>query len=80
MLPSGRLPTLHDVIIDHIKRTIISCNGNKSEAARKLGIARSTLFKILKNNDGYSWYDKAISQPAVESQAVEDSDKHLCKP
>lgn len=79
MLPSGRLQTLHEVIFDHIRRTIASCNGNKSEAARRLGIARSTLFKILKNNETYSWYDKSICPKDAQSQAAEDSCKHSDK-
>ena len=33
---------------DHIRRTVEACGGNRSEAARKLGIGRNTLQRKLK--------------------------------
>ncbi|MDE7241557.1 sigma-54 dependent transcriptional regulator [Desulfovibrio sp.] len=43
----GRLPTLEEVEREVILRTLQSCGGNKSEAARVLGITRKTLHARL---------------------------------
>ncbi|MBW1809156.1 MAG: sigma-54-dependent Fis family transcriptional regulator [Deltaproteobacteria bacterium] len=47
---SGYLPgtPLAEVERDHIQRTVESCGGNRTEAARKLGIGRNTLARKLK--------------------------------
>jgi Nif-specific regulatory protein len=49
--PSGGYPpglTLDEVVRSHIARTIEHCAGNKSEAARLLGIGRNTLERRLR--------------------------------
>ncbi|MDE7370468.1 MAG: sigma-54 dependent transcriptional regulator [Desulfovibrio sp.] len=43
----GRLPTLEEVEREVILRTLARCGGNKSEAARVLGITRKTLHARL---------------------------------
>ncbi|MBD5417487.1 MAG: sigma-54-dependent Fis family transcriptional regulator [Desulfovibrio sp.] len=43
----GRLPTLEEVEREVILRTVARCGGNKSEAARVLGITRKTLHARL---------------------------------
>ena len=43
----GRLPTLEEVERAVILRTLQRCGGNKSEAARVLGITRKTLHARL---------------------------------
>ena len=47
MLP-GELVTLRDLERDHIARVMQRTAGNKKEAARILGIDRSTLYAKLK--------------------------------
>ena len=39
---------LREVERDHIKRTLDACHGNRTEAAKKLGIGRNTLLRKLK--------------------------------
>ncbi len=39
---------LREVELDHIRRTLEHCGGNRSEAARLLGIGRNTLLRKLK--------------------------------
>jgi two-component system response regulator RegA len=41
-------PTLERIEYDHIQRVIRDCDGNLSEAARRLGVFRSTLHRRLK--------------------------------
>jgi len=40
--------TLAEVELDHIRRTLEHCGGNRSEAARLLGIGRNTLIRKLR--------------------------------
>jgi two-component system response regulator AtoC len=46
--PSGEARTLADVERDHIVQMLASVRGNRSEAARLLGISRSTLIEKIK--------------------------------
>jgi Nif-specific regulatory protein len=39
--------TLHDVEMEHVRLVLEACNGNQSEAARRLGIGRNTLARKL---------------------------------
>ena len=39
---------LEEVELDHISRTLEACGGNRSEAARQLGIGRNTLLRKLR--------------------------------
>ncbi|RMH16268.1 MAG: two-component system response regulator, partial [Gemmatimonadetes bacterium] len=39
--------TLDDVIRDHVAETLAACGGNKTEAARRLGIGRSRLQRAI---------------------------------
>jgi two-component system response regulator HydG len=39
------------VELDHIRRTLEHCGGNRSEAARLLGIGRNTLIRKLRDAD-----------------------------
>jgi two-component system response regulator HydG len=41
-------PTLEDMEREAVIKTLKASNGNKSEAARRLGITRKTLHKKLK--------------------------------
>ena len=43
---------LEQVELDHIKRTLEACDGNRTEAARMLGIGRNTLARKLKEPEG----------------------------
>ena len=46
----GAAPTtLSDIIREAVARTVESCSGNKSEAARRLGISRPRLQRLLDN-------------------------------
>ena len=40
-------PSLREVEIEHIKHAILRADGNKSKAARLLGISRVTLYRKL---------------------------------
>ena len=44
--------TLEDLEVEATRRMIELCDGNKSEAARRLGIPRSRLYRILDRADG----------------------------
>jgi two-component system response regulator RegA len=46
--PDITTPTLARVERDHIERVVADCNGNVSEAARRLGIFRSSLQRKLR--------------------------------
>jgi len=39
---------LREVIREHVQRTVEACDGNHSEAARRLGIGRNTLARHLR--------------------------------
>ncbi len=42
--------TLEEVLQEHVRRTLEACNGNISEAARELGIHRSSLQRMLRRH------------------------------
>ncbi len=44
----GKTPSLADVEARHISQTLTHFEGNKSEAAKALGIDRRTLYRKLK--------------------------------
>ncbi len=47
---SNEIHPLQDMIVDYIQKTLAATGGNKSEAARLLGITRQRLKRILHNN------------------------------
>jgi two-component system response regulator RegA len=46
----GETPTLSEATSQHIARVLSDCNGNISEAARRLGICRSSLQRRLRKS------------------------------
>jgi sigma-54 dependent transcriptional regulator, acetoin dehydrogenase operon transcriptional activator AcoR len=44
--------SLNDIEIDAIRRTLDAAGGNISEAAKRLGISRNTIYRKLRWNDG----------------------------
>jgi Nif-specific regulatory protein len=50
--PAGYLPgtPLEEVELDHIRRTLDHCDGNRSQAAQMLGIGRNTLARKMKES------------------------------
>ena len=63
----GRLPTLEEVEREVILRTLARCGGNKSEAARVLGITRKTLHARL-NRYG----EGPAPEPAADTENPEE--------
>ncbi|MDR1686714.1 MAG: sigma 54-interacting transcriptional regulator [Desulfovibrio sp.] len=45
--PSSLIRSLHDIEHNAFKEAVAACNGNISRAARRLGVARSTVYKKL---------------------------------
>jgi two-component system response regulator RegA len=50
-VPAPDTPSLAQVEAEHIARVLGDCNGNVSEAARRLGIYRSSLQRKLRKHD-----------------------------
>ena len=50
-VPAPETPSLAQVEAEHIARVLGDCNGNVSEAARRLGIYRSSLQRKLRKHD-----------------------------
>jgi transcriptional regulator of acetoin/glycerol metabolism len=48
--PSARVLTLDAVIREHIRLVLDLNHGNKLKSARQLGISRSTLYRLLAND------------------------------
>ena len=46
--PLPDLPSLEEVRRDYVVRLVDACNGNRTEAARILGIDRKTLYRMLR--------------------------------
>ena len=44
---AGSFPTLQEVIHDHVRQALETCNGARGEAARILGIDRKSLWRML---------------------------------
>jgi DNA-binding NtrC family response regulator len=44
------LRTLNDLLLEHVQFVLNACNGNKSQAAKILGISRRTLYSYLKED------------------------------
>lgn len=44
-----RTPTLREAMDAHVERVLAECNGNISDAARRLGVQRSTVQRWLRN-------------------------------
>jgi transcriptional regulator of acetoin/glycerol metabolism len=45
---TGDAKTRQQIVRDAVSDTVSACAGNLSEAARRLGVARSTLYRSLK--------------------------------
>ena len=43
----GHIRELADMKLEVVRTAIASCKGNSAEAARQLGIGRSTLYRLL---------------------------------
>lgn len=43
----GRTPTLAEMSSTYARSVVIAADGNKSEAARRLGISRRSLYRLL---------------------------------
>lgn len=43
--------TLEEIDQDIVCRVVEECNGNRTEAAKRLGISRTTLWRLLKNGE-----------------------------
>lgn len=50
--PAQRIPTLAEVEAKHIRDVLRQCRGNRTEAARLLGIGRNTLWRKLRQIEG----------------------------
>lgn len=48
-LPKDEAPSLARAAYEHMCRILADCNGNVSEAARRLGVHRNTLQRMLRN-------------------------------
>lgn len=44
---SGRLPPLDDVVLHYARMVLDSVGGNKTQAAKKLGIDRRSLYRLI---------------------------------
>lgn len=44
---TGAVRPLDEVILRHVRRTLDLAGGNKSQAARLLGISRRSLYRLL---------------------------------
>lgn len=69
--------SLHEVCMEHIRRVLAFCNGNRSKAARVLGIGRTSLYRYLEEeqnvNDscpGSSGVEPSPGPPSVLGQAA----------
>ena len=59
--------TLDEAVRAHVERTLRRCRGNRTAAARELGIDRTTLYRMLMR-----WNATAVADRTTPSQVTEN--------
>ncbi len=70
-LPTGGelAGTLDEVVYEHVARTLERCGGNRSEAARELGIDRSTLYRMLARRNASYVAERDVTRRSRHSRS-----------
>jgi len=71
---NGAVPRLRDLEREAVIRALVSTQGDKQLAARRLGIGRSTLYRKLKEYEGSA---EGVSFPAVKEKEVLCPQPHM---
>lgn len=71
---NGAVPRLRDLEREAVMRALVSTQGDKQLAARRLGIGRSTLYRKLKEYEGSA---EGVSFPAVIEKEVLCPQPHM---